>query len=98
MINKYLIRTRSARFSVLPHICDNLWKQFYDSDEKFVNATAFDMIEEMAPTISDTLRKCQWKSSGDSNTCSDLFVPILTEEGLCFSFNALNWKEIYTDK
>lgn len=56
------------------------------------------MIEEMAPTLGDTLRACRWKNKGDGNTCSDLFVPILTEEGLCFSFNALNWDEIYTDK
>lgn len=95
---QYLNLLRSARINVLPHICENLWKKFYDSNEKFVRATVFNMIEEMAPTLSDTLRKCLWKGSGDGNTCSDLFVPILTEEGLCFSFNALNWNEIYTEK
>lgn len=56
------------------------------------------MIEEMAPVLSDTIRACRWKNYGDDNTCSDLFTPVLTEEGLCFSFNNLNWDEIYTDK
>lgn len=82
----------------MPHICENLWKKFYDSNEKFVPATVFNMFEDMAPTLNDTMRKCQWKGNGDNNTCSELFVPILTEEGICFSFNALNWNEIYTDE
>lgn len=89
---------RSNRIRALPHICENLFSKFYDFDEQFVNASVFDMIEEMAPTLNDTFRKCRWKNVGNVSTCSDLFVPILTEKGLCFSFNALNWNEIYTDK
>ena len=87
-----------ARVHALSHICLNLWTKFNTSTEDFVNASVFDMIEDMAPNLIDTIRACRWKGFGDDNTCSDLFVPVLSEEGLCFSFNNLNWDEIYTDK
>lgn len=89
---------RTARIAALSHICLNLWTKFNNSADEFVNASVFDMIEEMAPISSDTIRACRWKGYGDDNTCSDLFAPVLTEEGLCFSFNNLNWDEVYTDK
>lgn len=84
------------RLKALAHLCENPWDGFRDDDEQFVNASLFKMIEEMAPNLNDTFRECRWK--GDLRNCSDLFVPLLTEAGLCFSFNALNWNEIYSDK
>lgn len=82
----------------LSHICMNLWTKLNDSNEQFVNTSVFHMIEAMAPTLNDTIRACRWKGYGHEDTCSDLFDPILTEEGLCFVFNNLNWNEVYTDK
>lgn len=70
----------------------------FDYDEEFANASIFDVFAEMAPILNDTMRACLWKGDGDDDTCSNLFVPILTEEGLCFSFNALNSNETYTDE
>lgn len=70
----------------------------FNYDEEFVNSSIFDMIEEMAPILNDTVRACSLKDYDNDDTCSRLFVPISTEEGLCFSFNALNSDETYTDK
>lgn len=73
----------------------------FDYDEELANASIFETFEEMAPILNDTLRVCAMKdddTDDTDDTCSRLFVPIPTEEGLCFSFNALNSDEIYTDK
>lgn len=87
---------RSARIQALSHLC--VEEYMFDYDEKYAKASIFNVIEEMAPDLNDTLRVCLWKEDGDDDTCSQLFIPILTEDGLCFSFNALNSNETYTDK
>lgn len=64
----------------------------FDYDEEFANTSIYDELKEMAPTLEDTV---PWSifTGGTSE-----YVSIVTEEGLCFSFNALNSNDIYTDK
>lgn len=80
----------------LAHMCTGLWDEFSDSNEHFANASVFDLIEDMAPYLNDTVIRCEWPYDGD--TCLDIFVPVLTEEGLCFAFNILNSGDIYTER
>lgn len=87
---------RVDRLKVLLHLCYNLRAEFDSSVDHFANAPLFSTIIEMAPVLDDTVRLCNW-FDGLKN-CSDLFVPVITEEGLCFSSNALNSNEIYTDE
>lgn len=82
--------------NALSQICVD--EYMFDYDEEFANVSIFDVFEEMAPILNDTIRACLWKNNGDDDTCSNLFVPLTTEEGLCFSFNILNSNETYTDK
>lgn len=78
----------------LTHICNS--NKMFDYDEELANASIFNVFEETAPNLNDTILDCMW--DGYDATCSEIFVPILTEEGLCFSFNALNSNETYTNK
>lgn len=86
---------RVERIQALSHVCVDAY--MFDYDEEFANASIFDTLADMAPSLNETVRVCTLKED-DNDTCSELFVPISTEEGLCFSFNALNSNEIYTDK
>lgn len=70
----------------------------FDYDGEHANASIFETFEEMAPILNETLRVCALKDDDSDDTCSRIFVPISTEEGLCFAFNALNSAETYTDK
>ncbi|XP_045451668.1 uncharacterized protein LOC123660657, partial [Melitaea cinxia] len=51
-------------------------------------------IKELSPNISDVLIACKWKDV-PKNSCSDLFIPILTEEGLCYTFNTMAADELF---
>ncbi|CAG9817679.1 unnamed protein product [Phaedon cochleariae] len=81
------------RFSDSSLICDN---HLYTSGEK---VTGFDTIEylmSIAPQFEDVFFNCKWTLLNES--CDNMFTPILTEDGLCFTFNMLDKSELLRDK
>ncbi|XP_038222386.1 pickpocket protein 28-like [Zerene cesonia] len=53
-----------------------------------------DNLRELAPNISEVFFACKWKDIPKDN-CSDLFSPIVTEEGFCYTFNSLGAEELF---
>lgn len=49
----------------------------------------------MAPTFEEAMFYC--KLHKDTQPCTRLFSEIWTDDGLCFTFNMLNSKELYHD-
>lgn len=58
--------------------------------------TIYDVIEDMAPQFNETFLACQWQGKVDD--CTKYIVPVFTEDGFCFSFNALNAHDIFTEE
>lgn len=52
-------------------------------------------MSQVAPQFEEIVWPCKWKM--ELGMCSKLFTQVLTEEGVCFSFNLLNSTEIYRD-
>lgn len=85
------------RLDALAHTCIFLrnvptrnFQQFYSDD------SIYDTIEGVAPDLDYVIKECRWK--GKSFKCSDQFTSIFTQWGLCFTFNALNSHDVYTNK
>lgn len=54
----------------------------------------FDIITDISSTQKEVINECTLLRQYD---CGKLFQPILSEEGICFTYNALNSRDIYTD-
>lgn len=80
----------------LTHICQFYFTDFVSFETKFVNESIYEVIQDMSLKFNDTLLECMWQYEYDN--CSKFFAPLLTEAGVCFSFNALNSHEMYTDE
>lgn len=82
--------------NALSHICRDIGVgSNYSSN--FSDDSIYDIIMDIAPTFNDTMVICKWNDY-KRVPCSKFIVPMFTNEGICFAFNALNSHEIYTDE
>lgn len=81
--------------SALAHVCPFLPERF-PFDDSTSSESIHDTIENISPNLQDILDKCGWQNR--KMNCSEIFSPVLTEDGLCVTFNALNSYETYTDE
>lgn len=80
----------------LSHICEFDAVILNKLEPSSLNESIYQLLYEMAPTLNETLATCMWQNQEIS--CADHFQPTFTEKGLCFTFNALNSREIYTNQ
>lgn len=89
---------RLIRMQTLLHLCtfdSTDFTAFLFQGEDFVNASIYEIMEEMAPSVFEVAPECKF----NNKFCGYGYLqPHLTDEGLCFSFNSLNSNEMYTDK
>ncbi|XP_058456325.1 pickpocket protein 28-like [Malaya genurostris] len=53
------------------------------------------VINEVAPTLEDVCESLTWNL--DKLNCTGLFQRVLTEDGVCFSFNPISAKELFRE-
>ncbi|XP_031621834.1 uncharacterized protein LOC116339891 [Contarinia nasturtii] len=93
-LSEKLSKNELSQLEALAHLCPRIL--FHGSENYFSNESIYDVIEDLAPNLDYSLRKCQWQSK--DIRCSDYIVPMMTNNGLCFAFNALSSQDMYTDQ
>ncbi|KAL0821734.1 hypothetical protein ABMA28_005159 [Loxostege sticticalis] len=62
---------------------------------KYCNASeTVENIKSVAPNLTETFFGCKWQDIPKED-CSHIFSPILTEEGLCYTFNMLPAEKLF---
>lgn len=61
-----------------------------------MDESIYNVIEGMALSFDDVMYRCWWQNK--IRNCSKYFLPVFTEDGFCFTFNALNSHEMYTNE
>lgn len=86
---------RQVRMEAVSQVCDAHLTSYFELGTNHTDHTIFDTLRDVAISFNDTMFHCKWRN--DINYCQKYFKPILTEEGVCFTFNVLNSKEIYNE-
>lgn len=86
---------RYSRLLAIGHLCPFYSKDLFEYNDTYSNESIYQVIRGMALQLPDTMFKCMWEYKHE--ICSHIFVPILTDLGLCFAYNSLNDLEIYTE-
>lgn len=76
-------------------LCDEWYSNSHINKTK-LHVQDVDLLREMAPTLEETLSYCTFRSVPDN--CTDRFAEMITEDGVCFTFNAIDGKEIFKSK
>lgn len=80
----------------LSHICEFNFPASIRWGRNFTNASIYHTLEDIAPSLNYSMFRCLWLNQ--NAPCSKYFAPVLSENGLCFSFNTLNSHEVFTDE
>lgn len=81
--------------AALAQVCDAHLTDGFELGANHIGPDIIKTLRELAANFEDTMFMCKFRN--DIRMCSDYFQEIMTEEGLCFTFNVLNSKEIYKD-
>lgn len=72
------------------HLTDNFEVGGNITDNKVI-----DMLRKIAPTFNETMLLCKFRNK--VKFCDQYFEEIMTDEGLCFTFNMLNPGELFRE-
>ncbi|XP_069695430.1 pickpocket protein 28-like isoform X2 [Periplaneta americana] len=58
------------------------------------NERALEYIGKVAPKLEEVIKNCKWRE--EMKNCSNLFSSVLTDDGLCYTFNTLAARDLLT--
>ncbi|XP_037032181.1 pickpocket protein 28-like [Bradysia coprophila] len=76
-------------------ICDSYLTGYFEVGANFTDSSITDLLRDTAPSSNDTLFVCKIRDIYED--CQPYFHEIMTEDGLCFTFNTLNGSELFTE-
>ncbi|XP_055842009.1 pickpocket protein 28-like [Episyrphus balteatus] len=77
-------------------VCLSHWLESLEYGNKFANASnLIAALEDINMAFDEMFFYCKWRNS--ASYCNE-FKKLVTEEGLCYSFNAFHPKDIYREE
>lgn len=83
---------RLEKYDAITQVCDAYLSQFSVGNLTSDGRQIVEMLERVGVKMTPEIFQCKWRN--DHMNCSEILTPVLTEEGMCLSFNSLNAAEI----
>ncbi|KAL1488868.1 hypothetical protein ABEB36_014663 [Hypothenemus hampei] len=85
-------KTEEIQASYMNMICDNIiGLKSNDNSSRLLSEDFYDFLDNV--TRKTIIKSCFWMG----RKCNDLFFPIITDEGVCFTFNMFDRRDIFSD-
>lgn len=88
--------SRITNYEAISQVCDAHLNGGFSVGNETVGPEIVQTLKDLSPKLDEILFQCKWRNAPD--TCQELFSPILTEEGMCFTFNTLNAQEMFREE
>ncbi|EFA00686.2 Pickpocket protein 28-like Protein [Tribolium castaneum] len=92
--NEPLTEEEERRFGYLSFICDTKPNIEYKAP-KFAGEEMLEFLDEAQPKFLENSFDCRFM--GIEYNCSELFVPIFTDDGICYTFNIVDRTQLLHD-
>ncbi|XP_063916764.1 pickpocket protein 28-like [Zophobas morio] len=92
--NEPLTEEEDRKLGYLSFLCSTNTNLNFNSG-KFTDEKMIDFFEEVQPKFYEDSFDCKYL--GRNYNCSDLFTPILTDVGICYTFNLMDRSQILSD-
>ncbi|XP_034256548.1 pickpocket protein 28-like isoform X2 [Thrips palmi] len=82
------------KFEAVSLICD---QHVFTEGNVTVTEGSMDALKKLAPPMEEVIMVCKWQGGILENcSSSNLFTPVMSDEGLCYTFNMLSNPELFT--
>ena len=77
----------------LSQVCDSHLLKYVDFNSSINPREYVKILKEMAVPFDEMFHNCHWRYN--YLECSDLFTEVITEEGICYTFNMVDGNELF---
>ncbi|KAK5641663.1 hypothetical protein RI129_010210 [Pyrocoelia pectoralis] len=84
-------------FNYMAMICPSQLELFVDNETTtFIDHDIINFLIDVHPNFNYSVVNCSWMGDNCDTKLNEFFVPTITSEGICYSFNMLDKEELFT--